>query len=906
MSARLFRAVSAIATLLLAAAAQAAGPAPFDLAGPTLEVSVARNGTTLPIAQAPHLAKGDTLTIKADFPENQSERYLMIVGFLRGATNPPPRDWFFQCAVRKKDCAAQGLTITVPDGAQQALIFLAPETGGDFKTLVNAVRGRPGAFVRASQDLNQATLDRSRLDRYLTNLRRLNVSNPGLLKDTTPLLARSLGIRVDEKCLDKIPQLQAPCLMQGQETLILNDGHSVSIVEALTTGPAADLAMAASATPEGNYGYYSPYLATLLDLGRLFDSFRVANFQYIPALATAVGQQLSLTLNTPPSFHNPKSVLVAALPAIEEALPPPLHAVSPKDIYCARRDSLVLPVEGAPLVFSTEYAHNTVLRVLGKDGKTLDLPATPDAAQGGFVIDTTSLVAASLADRFQGSLHGYWGFEKFDGPGFQLVNSQSQPWTPSSAEGGSLIVGRDNTIHLQAGSVACIDRIMVKDPAGKELQVVWSPVKANEVAINLPLQQAEPGALTVFVSQYGAKEPHPVELRAYPEAGRFESFSIHAGEPHGILKGSRLNDVVGLSLKGMDFEPAPSANELKSDELFLAVRPPAPAVPAESAPSAGADSASPNPPLNTTAGSTPGIPGAVAAAVSAPSAPVPSLQQGESVKAKVTLRDGRTYTVNVAVAAPRPSVELVAKSVQLSDRANASNVRLASEQQLPQDAQLVFSVRAKSPATFGRDENIEVATHDEAFATTLTLANRGLTLADSRVAVATIDPAKAFGFSAFGPLKFRVVARGVAGDWQPLTTLVRLPVLQTLQCPSAPEQACKLTGSNLFLVDSVSGDPEFKEAVNVPAGFPGRALPVPRPGKGGLFLKLRDDPAVVNSASLVAEELPSPPASPADAAPAPTPSAAAPSAAAPPAQTPPAAAAPPAAAPTVASSTEDS
>lgn len=113
--------------------------------------------------------------------------------------------------------------------------------------------------------------------------------------------------------------------------------------------------------------------------------------------------------------------------------------------------------------------------------------------------------------------------------------------------------------------------------------------------------------------------------------------------------------------------------------------------------------------------------------------------------------------------------------------------------------------------------------------------------------------------------------KGVAGDWQPLATLVRLPVLQALQCPAAPEQACKLTGSNLFLVDSVSGDPEFKESVEVPDGFPGRALPVPRPGKSGLYLKLRDDPSAITSAKLVAEELPQPAV---DAPPATSPSAA--------------------------------
>jgi hypothetical protein len=88
---------------------------------------------------------------------------------------------------------------------------------------------------------------------------------------------------------------------------------------------------------------------------------------------------------------------------------------------------------------------------------------------------------------------------------------------------------------------------------------------------------------------------------------------------------------------------------------------------------------------------------------------------------------------------------------------------------------------------------------------------------------------------------------------------VRLPVLQALQCPSTADKACKLTGSNLFLVDSVAGNPEFKDAVQVPVGFPGRALPVPHPDKGELYLKLRDDPSVINSSTLMAEELPSVP-----------------------------------------------
>src|SRR6266702_4398811 len=213
---------------LPAVMAAQAEPAPFDLAGPSFAVTVTRGQQTLPITQVPNLAPGDQLWIQADFPASQDAHYLMVAAFLRGATNPPPQNWFFPCETWTKKCMQKGLTVTVPPDAQQVLLFLAPETGGDFKTLVSAVRGRPGAFVRTSQDLNQATLDRSRLERYLMSVHALNAADPVKLREAAPLLARSLAIKVDEKCLDKIPELQAPCLMQGQAALILNYVPSTS------------------------------------------------------------------------------------------------------------------------------------------------------------------------------------------------------------------------------------------------------------------------------------------------------------------------------------------------------------------------------------------------------------------------------------------------------------------------------------------------------------------------------------------------------------------------------------------------------------------------------------------------------------------------------------------------------
>jgi hypothetical protein len=789
----------------------AAGPAPFDLAGPALEVKVTRGNNTLPASEVPNLAPGDQVWIKVDLPETQSVQYLMVAAFLSGSTNPPPEKWFFACKTWTGKCGSEGLTVTVPQGAQQVLVFLAPHTGGDLRTLVGAVRGRPGAFVRTSQDLNQAALDRSRLERFLAAVRVLNEGDPSKLKEAAPLLARSLAIKVEDKCLDRIPELQAPCLMQGQESLILNDGHSTSIVEALTSGPGSDLAMEASYTPQLSYGYYSPYIASVLDVARIFESFRTAQYQYIPALASPQGDKLALTLNAAPSFHSPMSVMVIALPAVESAQLPPLHAVDPKEIFCVRRSTLVLPVDGAPLAFSTRYAHDLTLNVTGRDGKTIALPAQADPVRGGYVVDTAALGKTALGDSIQASLKGFWGFEPYEGPIFHLINVHAKSWELAAGDEAALIVGRQDTVHLQADSVSCVDAIMLKDPGGKELKVDWKTTRPDEVEIKLPLQDSTPGAMTLLVRQYGDTQPDPISIHTFADAGRMDGFSIHAGDIVGVLKGNRLDEVASLTFKNNVFVPGELTSNHGVDELPMVAQDPT--------------------------------------AVSA-------LKPERGVAAKVTLKDGRVFPSVGSVEAPRPAVTLLGMSVQPSVSSRDSNIQLAHPSELPQDAVLTFSVRTQSPAAFAHDENIEVTTSDESSSTTLNFNNGAVMLENSQVAVATLNPAKMFGGAAFGPLQFRVNSKGVVGDWQPLANLVRLPTLKELKCPATPELACKLSGSNLFLIDSIADDPQFTRPVKVPDGFLGAALPVPHPKGGSLYVKLRDDPSVVNATTITAQDIP--------------------------------------------------
>jgi hypothetical protein len=129
------------------ASAQAAR---FDLAGPKIDIRVTRAGVTLPIAAVPNLQPGDQLWLHPDLPTTQSVHYLLIAVFLRGTTNPPPDNWFIRIPTWDKKVREEGAFVNVPADAQQAVLFLAPETGGDFSTLRSAVKGRPGIFALKS------------------------------------------------------------------------------------------------------------------------------------------------------------------------------------------------------------------------------------------------------------------------------------------------------------------------------------------------------------------------------------------------------------------------------------------------------------------------------------------------------------------------------------------------------------------------------------------------------------------------------------------------------------------------------------------------------------------------------------------------------------------------------------
>ncbi len=900
--------------LLVLLSTRAQAQARFDLPGPKIDVRVTRAGVSLPVAAVPNLQPGDQIWLHPDLPPSQSVHYLLIAAFLRGTTNPPPDDWFIRIETWKKDVREEGVTITVPAEAQQAVLFLAPETGGDFTTLRSAVKGRPGIFVRASQDLNEAGFEQARIEKYLAEMKRANPADPADIQLHSNLLARTLSLRPNPDCFKRPLDQQYSCLTQTGSQSLLDDGHSQSLAAALSNGPSSDLINQASYTQLAGAGVYSAYVGAIVDLVRLTSGLHTAKYQYIPAIAfpgtDGNPQSLSLRLNTAPSFNNPKSVIVIGLPAVQASVLPPLRPVEPSHISCLQDPSMVVPIEGAPLVFSTTFAHDLILHL---NTPSTDIPILPDAFLGGIVLDPhpserhelplnppAAPVNAKSSPTpapqptpvppipgapVSGTITGMWGFDHFSGPTVFLQSTPAGSWhivgtKPTPAD---LIAGHPNHLQLLSTGTACVQSIdlqpgdqkvewklakseptpepqpaadqshtqsktsevstgksgYLQKPADSEADKaipsseprVQYPVQPTIEPIDLtltPPQAATPGSIHLAIQQFAQKTPDQLALRIFSEPARIEALRIHAGDTTAELTGTSLDQVRSLAFSVHDnpltYTPEPRPADASDSPTSITLVLP--------------DGAKPAP-----------------------------LKPGEKLSAAVQLRDDRTLDIAATVLPPRPTVTLLSERVI---QPAPSPIQLGPTD-LPLGAQLTFFL--KSPSSFPRTEQVEIASPDDSLHTTLSIAAGTLILENSHTVLATFDPLKTFGPSTFGPFRVRAVAppspsdpTGTPGGWLPLATILRLPTLTALHCPSAPTADCTLTGTSLYLIDSLSANPAFTSPTSIPEGFVDSTLTIPHPAAPPsaasnatpasalttvtFYLRLRDDPTTPHAVTL--------------------------------------------------------
>jgi hypothetical protein len=463
----------------------------------------------------------------------------------------------------------------------------------------------------------------------------------------------------------------------------------------------------------------------------------------------------------------------------------------------------VLPAEGAPLVFATQLTHDLVLHIeAGSNQKGLprDVPLVVDASKGGLV--PAQPLPALPEGNLTGVVRGKWGFDDWEGPRYQLVSAQPGQWRLAADDRTALVVGRDDTLHLEGQNSVCVDRVEAQTGKGHALHLAWKSPQPDALEVTVPLKDAAPGPMDIAVYQFGLAKPDRLEMEAYDAAASLVHLTLSSGDKTALLQGTRLDEVAKAEVNGITLTPSTLSRVENYDQLVM-----------------------------NAAGSTCG------------------LEPGKPYVAHVELKDGRMLETPVTVDPPRPQVTLLNEGVQ-EDVGAPQPVQLGSPDDLPVESRLIFFLKSDVPPVFPRDEKVEVAAADSSFKTTLTL-NDGLMLEDSHTAVGSLEPLARFGSSAFGSVRLRAIsAGGAASDWLPLGTLVRLPGFKQLRCPRSILRPCMLSGTDLFLAVSFAATPSFDNPTDVPPQFTGTELTVPHPVNGVLYLKLRDDPATVQTLTL--------------------------------------------------------
>jgi hypothetical protein len=405
---------------------------------------------------------------------------------------------------------------------------------------------------------------------------------------------------------------------------------------------------------------------------------------------------------------------------------------------------------------------------------------------------------------FNAVVTGKWGFDDWQGPEFHLVASEADKWALAPADESALVVGRDDTLHFAGESSLCVDKVEELADAGHADRLTWKSPKPDMLEVSVPLKEATPGPVNVAIFQYGLAHPDEMKMTAYDVAASLDRLTLSAGDKTADLKGTRLDQVAKARIGNIALTPSTLSRADDEDQLLLNA-------------------------VESTSGLTP----------------------GKDYTARVELKDGRELKAPVTVNPPRPEITLLSKGVQEVAGTAPMPVQFGNPDDLPVDGRLVFFLKSSLPAEFPRDERVEVAAADSSFHTVLNLTDGSLMLEDAQTAVGSIDPLTRFGSSAFGPIRVRPIASdGSAGDWVSLGTLVRTPGFKDLRCPRSLTKPCVLDGSNLFLADSLASTTDFANPTEVPPDFTGTQLIVPHPSGGILYMKLRDDPATVQTLSL--------------------------------------------------------
>jgi hypothetical protein len=459
-------------------------------------------------------------------------------------------------------------------------------------------------------------------------------------------------------------------------------------------------------------------------------------------------------------------------------------------------------------------------------------------------------------------------------------------------------------VVITSTGTACIQSIGLDAEAAKPVKEAWKAGdKPNSVEVTLEPPARESGALHLAIQQFGDPKPALISVVSYNQPAKIEALSFHAGDTAATITGTNLGQVRQVEFSGLTFKPAEQRGDAapppagKSEmRLTLPKNATAPTLPA-------GDSLTAEVSLNdgrnlrlpvTVEPARPAV--TLIGTADVPPDMMPSSQFHIRLTSKSDLPVSDSLMFSLKSAKPFPRAAQI--EVSSPDDSLHTTLSVAKDTLILEDPQTLLAtlrpLKDFGSSAYGPIRLRAVAPDGTAgewlglvtLVRLPTVTGLSCPVAEPPPAARTAKAAKgsaasratAAGSDAQPPAPAAIDATASATDASsptagstgtpsatgpstpPASDAAPAAVAATQSAaaqPAAPVQpaACTLTGSGLYFIDSIATDEAFTNPTRVPDGFVGSSLEVPPPAGAVYYLRLRDDPANVDTVTLPAGPL---------------------------------------------------
>lgn len=538
----------ACALLLGAAEPPAKSGSAFAILGASVNVEVARGGTTLPATQVPYLERGDLIEIS--FPKgvqfSRSPRWHLVVAdmyndYLQHAPTFPIAD-----ADLNRAKPGNVWAFTVADDTTP-LIFLVPEDGSryghgipDARSAIVDLSNRE--LLLKTADLSaSAEAKASTMQSFLQSLASIQ---PGELPDgrarvasaTQSLFGSDLG---DSACFTPTvaQSTQYACAAQA-----VASGYSSTPKVAVGAAIGSELSINTA-----TYGMLVGALYELLAKRRV-----AAHYQFVPGTikpgSDSTNVYVAEQLQYDATAAKPSTIVYFTIGSRATSPKTPSYGAVPSLPVCLASQTLGfdVPFSGLPIYFRS---HTITVKTASH---TFDSSATYDPLRG-YHADLTSEQFAQLANGGTATLASDWGFEKFQTAAVPIVEPHAAKWTLQNGNDAHLVAGdKTSTLTFTDGGAhqgSCVQSIAVQDGLGRAISVTKLERTTDAVTATLDASDAGGATGTSTISEAGNIQAAPIAFSLLPALPSITSAVAYLPKGVLVLKGTGLKYINTVTLE---------------------------------------------------------------------------------------------------------------------------------------------------------------------------------------------------------------------------------------------------------------------------------------------------------------------------------------------------------------------